>query len=126
MAVTGIGTDLVDVERFRRTLGRTPSIVARLFTDGEQAYALGARDPAPRLAARFAAKEATMKALGVGLGEVRFVEIEVVRADSGAPSLRLHGSARDLAVRTGIVDWLISLTHTDLAAHAVVMGVSGG
>ncbi len=125
MGITGIGTDLVDIDRFRRTLGRTPSIVDRLFTGEEQAYARRARDPARRLAARFAAKEATMKSLGVGVGEVRFTEIEVVRADSGAPSLRLHGSAREMAVRAGVVDWLISLTHTDTTAHAIVMGVSG-
>ena len=93
----GIGTDLVDLDRFRTVLGRTPRIVQRLFTEGEQAYACGRRDPTERLGARFAAKEAAMKALGVGLGEVDFRDVEVVRLESGAPVLAVHGRAAERA-----------------------------
>jgi holo-[acyl-carrier protein] synthase len=119
----GIGTDLVDLDRFRQVLERTPSIVDRLFTDGEQAYARKRRDPTQPLGARFAAKEATMKALGIGLGEIRFREIEVTRLDSGAPRLVLHGGAADLAAGRGVVRWLITISHTDHLAQAVVVAM---
>ena len=120
--VIGIGTDVVDIERFRRALARTPRMVERVFTEGERAYGLRQRDPAQRLAARFAAKEATMKALGVGLGAFGFHDVEVIRAPSGEPSLRLTGAAAELAERRGVTRWRVSLTHSDLVAFAVVIG----
>lgn len=119
--VIGLGIDNVDIERFRRVLERTPGFAARVFTDAELAYAHEARDPTQRLAARFAAKEAVMKVLGVGIGEVRLRDIEVVRAESGAPSLCLHGSAAELAERRSVRRWLLSMTHTDLVASAVAV-----
>src|SRR5215469_1736122 len=93
----GLGVDVVDIDRFREALARTPGIAARLFTDAEQAYAARHADPAPRLAARFAAKEATMKAMQVGLGAFSFHEVEVVPLESQAPSLVVRGRAADLA-----------------------------
>ena len=117
----GIGIDAVDVDRFRQALTRTPSLASRLFTEAERASVEGSADPAPRLAARFAAKEAAMKALGVGLGAFTFHDVEVVRADGGAPSLRVTGAAGDLAASRGVTSWLVSLTHTDLVAEAVVV-----
>jgi holo-[acyl-carrier protein] synthase len=66
--VIGVGLDVVDIERFREVLTRRPAMHQRLFTDGERALAAGRTDPVPALAVRFAAKEAVMKALGVGLG----------------------------------------------------------
>lgn len=117
----GLGIDNVDIDRFRRVLARTPGFAARVFTDAELAYGREQRDPTQRLAARFAAKEAVMKALGVGLGEVRLQDIEVVRAPSGAPALALHGSAGALAAERAVQRWWISLTHTDLVASAVVV-----
>jgi len=124
----GIGTDLVDLDRFRTVLERTPRIVPRLFTDGEQAYACGRRDPTEPLGARFAAKEAAMKALGVGLGEVDFHDLEVVRLDSGAPVLRVHGRASERATVLGIDRWMVTLSHTAHLAQAVVvaLGYDGG
>ena len=117
----GIGIDAVEVARFRDVLARTPSIAGRLFTRGERAYADGHADPAPRLAARFAAKEAAMKALGVGLGAFGFHDVEVVNAEGGAPSLRVTGAAAALAAERGVTSWLVSLTHTDAVAEAVVV-----
>lgn len=117
----GIGIDAVDVERFRRVLERTPSLAERLFTEDERTYARRRPDPTERLAARFAAKEAVMKAMGVGLGSCAFREIEVVRADSGIPSLLLHGTAAELAAARRIGRWYVSLTHTSLIAQAVVV-----
>ena len=117
-----IGTDVVDLDRFRLALRRTPSMVERVFTEGERAYSLRKKDPAERLAARFAVKEATMKALGVGLGAFKFYDVEVTKARSGEPSLQLSGRAVDLAARRGITEWKVSITHSDLIALAVVIG----
>ena len=116
----GLGVDAVDVERFRRALARSPGLTQRLFTEEEQAYGARFADPAPRLAARFAAKEATMKALGVGLGAFGFRDVEVLIAPSGAPSLRLGGRAATLAGEQGVSSLHVSLTHTEHLAEAVV------
>ena len=78
----------------------------------------------PRLAVRFGAKEAVMKALGVGLGSFAFRDVEVARDDdSGAPSLALHGAAAALAEARGVRAWQVSLTHTDSTAMAVVLAL---
>ncbi|HEV3366857.1 MAG TPA: holo-ACP synthase [Acidimicrobiales bacterium] len=122
-AVVGIGIDVVDVGRFRRMLDRRAHLADRLFTDGEQVYARAAGDAVPRMSTRFAAKEATMKALGVGLGAFRFADVEVVRSGLDAPGLVLHGAAQALARRAGVVRWHLSLSHTDEVAMAIVVAV---
>ena len=119
----GIGIDAVEIERFRAVLARRPTMSDRLFTEGERAFGDRHRDPAPQLAARFAAKEAVMKALGVGLGAFAFRDVEVVSAPSGAPSLVLRGSAAALAGRRGVVDWRLSMTHTERVAEAVAVAL---
>lgn len=121
MTVIGIGVDLVDIERFRRSLQRTPSMRTRLFTEVELAYVAPKLDPVPSLAARFAAREALMKSLGVGLGAFGFHEAWVERADSGRPSLVLTGRAAALAAEAGVVTWHLSLTHSDVMAAAYVI-----
>ena len=122
MSVIGIGVDLVDIERFRRSLERTPSMRTRLFTEVELAYVERKADPVPSLAARFAAREAVMKSLGVGLGAFSFHDAWVERAESGRPSLALSGRAAELAAEAGIVTWHLSLTHSDVMAAAYVIG----
>ena len=119
-SIVGVGVDAVDVERYRRVLQRRPGIAARTFSDAELAYARAQVDPTQRLAARFAAKEATMKALGVGLGSCKLREIEVGRHDGGQPYLVLHGAAARLAAERSIGGWLVTMTHTDLVAIAYV------
>ena len=120
----GIGVDLVEVDRMRRALHRTPTLAPRLFTPGEQAYADQAHDPAERYAARFAAKEAVMKALGVGLGAFRWHHVEVVRDEaSGRPSLVLTGRAAQLAAEQGVSRWLLTLTHTESLAEAIAVAL---
>jgi holo-[acyl-carrier protein] synthase len=121
--VIGIGTDLVELDRFRLALTRTPGIVDRLFTDGERAYAELRRDPTERFAARFAAKEAVLKAMGAGIGECDFREIEVVRAESGAPSVQLHGRAAGLASDRGVGEWRLTMTHTASLAQAIAVAL---
>ena len=124
MNVVGIGIDAVDVARYRRVLARTPGIATRTFTDGELEYARLVADPTQRLAARFAAKEAAMKALGVGLGACRWHDLEVVRAEGGEPSLVLRGAGARLAAERGAARLLLSMTHTDLTAQAIVVAVA--
>jgi len=121
--VIGVGIDAVDVERFRRSLERTPSLAPRLFTPAELAEAMKLVDPVPRLASRFAAKEAVMKALSVGLGAFGFHDVEVTRAESGAPVLRLDGAAVTLAAERGVTSWRLSLTHTAITAQAIVVAL---
>ena len=121
MTTVGVGIDIVDVPRFEIVLARRPRIVERLFTEGEQR---DARGKAERLAARFAAKEAVMKSLGVGAGSVPWKSIEVMRAPSGAPSVLLHGAAAELAGQRGVTEMHVSLTHTAMTAAAFVVASS--
>ena len=123
MTVVGVGLDSVDVPRFAALLERRPSFAARVFTDAERAWAAGLRAPAASLAARFAAKEAAMKALGVGLGAFGFHDVGVDRAASGAPSLVVTGTAAGLARARGVTAWQVSLTHTASVASAVVLAL---
>ncbi|UJA20639.1 holo-ACP synthase [Thermoleophilia bacterium SCSIO 60948] len=112
----GIGIDLVEVDRVERALKRRPGLAERLFTEAELAYASTRRRPATHLAARFAAKEAALKALG---GGVELREIEVTGGGAEPPTLTLHGTAASRAADLGL-ELRVSLTHTaDLAAAAV-------
>ena len=83
------------------------------------------KNPCPSYAARFAAKEAGMKLLGAGIGQVGFKELEVAIESGGRPSLRLHGNARAIADRMGVVSIDISLSHEKTMAVAVVTGLLG-
>ena len=123
-APVGLGLDLVDIARFGAVLARRPTASHRLFTEGERAYAATLANPVPSLAARFAAKEAVMKALGVGLGAFAFSDVEVERRPSGEPALVLTGQAARLAAKQDVKSWLISLTHTGTAAAAVVIALA--
>jgi holo-[acyl-carrier protein] synthase len=117
----GVGVDVVEIERFRTVLARTPNVRERLFTPGELEYAARKADPVPTLAARFAAREAVMKSLGLGLGAFGFHEAWVEVEESGAPRLRLTGRAWELAVDRGVVRWHLSLSHDSPVAVAVVV-----
>ena len=119
--MSAVGIDLLEIERLERALERRPRLAERLFTEGERAYALRKNDPTERLAARFAVKEATMKALGVGLGAFKFHDVEVVKKRTGEPTLSLSGRALDLAAARGVTEWKVSITHSDLIAMAVVI-----
>jgi holo-[acyl-carrier protein] synthase len=121
VTIRGIGVDAVDIERFRTSLERTPTMRGRLFTTEELDYVAPKVDPVPSLAARFAAREAVMKALGLGLGAFGFHEVWVTKAASGAPSLAITGRALELAVDRGITVWHLSITHSDSVAIAYVV-----
>ena len=116
----GIGIDAVEIERFRTLLQRRPHMRTRLFTKEELSSLAGQVDDAASLAARFAVREATMKALGVGLGAFDFHDVSVQKDSSGAPILRLSGRAEQLANSNGVGAWHVSITHTETVAMAVV------
>ena len=125
-AIVGVGVDAVDVARFRQVLDRRPRFAQRCFTESERADATGSADVAQSLAARFAAKEAVMKALGTGIGGFALTDVEVCRttgkgATRNAPYLRLHGTAAALAGAQGAGTFHLSLTHTDGVAIAFVV-----
>jgi holo-[acyl-carrier protein] synthase len=114
-----VGVDLVEVARVRSLLEDNPAAETELFTTREIRYCAGKRNRYARLAARFAAKEAALKALGTGLGpRMRWTDVEVVNEPLGRPRLRLHGTAAEAAGAPGSWSAEISLTHTDDYAMA--------
>ncbi|MDK2785161.1 MAG: holo-[acyl-carrier protein] synthase [Bacillota bacterium] len=122
-AVVGCGVDLVEVERIRRARERWGErFLARLFTAGERAYCTGKKEADASLAARFAAKEAVAKALGLGLGRFLWQEIEVVRAEAGRPEVRLAGATLSRARALGVGRILLSLSHT--REHALAQAIA--
>ena len=125
LSVVGLGVDAVDLDRVRLALERTPTLVDRIYTPAERAYCEARRDPTERFAVRFAAKEAALKALGIGVFRVPLTDIEVMRADSGAPSLVLVGAAAALADDAGVAVWHLTLSHTAHTAVAVALALGG-
>lgn len=125
MPVHGVGTDLVEIARFERLVGRGGRrFVDRWFTAGEAAYCLGQEHPARHIAARFAAKEAVLKALRLpGDGVVHWREIEVLRDRDGLPAIGLHGSLRQQAAAVGVTELHVSLSHDGRYATATAMAV---
>jgi holo-[acyl-carrier protein] synthase len=117
--MTGVGIDLLEIERLERALERYPRLADRVFTEAELEYARGRRRAGRHLAARFAAKEAAVKALGLrrGLG-AGLREVEIVPAEP--PRLRLSGRAAEAASQSG-VELSTSLTHSRELASAVVV-----
>ena len=120
--ILGIGTDLFDVDRMRRQLEGDAEFSASVFTPSEIAYCAAKRDPAPHFAARFAAKEAALKALADAGGAGSFwQDAEVQRRNDGKPTLELSGRLADLAAGLEVRRIHLSLTHTDQLAAATVV-----
>lgn len=119
------GLDVVEVERFRRLVGADARTGASwLFTEQERAYALRHRDPVPRLAVRFAAKEAVLKVIdGLSPFSVDWQSIEVIATVGGRPGIRLLGEAAEAATEAGLDDIAISLTHSREIAMACAVAV---
>ncbi len=117
-----VGVDLIEVERVERVMVRYGDrFFARFFTSAEREQC---KDLPTRLAARIAAKEAVAKALGTGIGDVRWIDIEVSLDERGAPHLRLHDAAGARARDLGLCEWQISLSHTE--DHAIAFVVASG
>jgi holo-[acyl-carrier protein] synthase len=118
--ILGLGIDLCPISRMARMLGRYGEhLERRLFTEGERAHAHARGNPAEHFAARFAAKEAALKALGVPSG-LRWHELEII-ASGRAPSLRFSGAAAAAAARLGVRNTHVSLSHAGDSALAVVV-----
>ena len=116
------GIDLLEIDRLRGAIAtHGERFLQRVFT--EQELAANAKK-VESLAGRFAAKEAVAKALGCGIGDVAWKEIEILRAESGAPQLVLHGAAERLAREQGFENWSLSLSHSQ--SHAVAVAVAMG
>jgi holo-[acyl-carrier protein] synthase len=124
--IIGHGIDMVATARIAQMLGEHgDQFLERCFGPAEREYMQGGRRYHEHLAARFAAKEAAMKALGTGLaGGITWLDFQVDRQPSGAPFLVVTGQAAALAAAAGIDQWLISLTHTDDAALASVLAIA--
>jgi holo-[acyl-carrier protein] synthase len=112
--IVGLGIDVVDIERFAASLGRTPALLSRLFTEEEQ------RRSPPSLAARFAAKEALAKALGAPTG-LAWLDAEVINESTGEPNFELRGSVLARAHEVGARTVHVSLSHDAGIASAVVV-----
>lgn len=125
MNLFGIGIDVVEVSRIQQSISDFgPRFLERIFTPAEREYCeRQARSPI-HYAARFAAKEAVSKALGTGIGkEVAWLDLEVIRKESGEPEIHLSGHAKRLADRLGVCTIKVSLTHAEhyAAANAVIL-----
>ena len=121
VVILGIGVDLTPVSRMQRAIAAHPDrLEARLFTDGERAYCRARANAGQHFAARFAAKEALLKALHVPEG-LRWHELEVVNDARGAPTFRLSGNAAAAAAQQGVTRLHLSITHADDAAMAFVV-----
>lgn len=116
------GIDLIEIERIREAIERHgDKFVARIFTEYERKECKGR---IPSLAARFAAKEAVAKALGTGIGDVSWLDIEIRGDENNAPRLYLSGMAETKAKEKGLSNWSVSLTHTESQAMALVVAIS--
>jgi holo-[acyl-carrier protein] synthase len=115
------GVDLIEIARIREAIDRHGGrFISRIFTEVEQQECGGRVES---LAARFAAKEATAKALGCGIGDVSWLDIEIRGDEKHAPHLYLHGEGERLANKLGLSHWSVSLSHTESQAIAFVVAV---
>jgi holo-[acyl-carrier protein] synthase len=121
--ILGIGTDLVEVDRIRESINRFGDrFINRIYTDREQAYCRSKANAFERFAARFAAKEAGMKAIGTGWRRgVTWRDFEVANEPSGRPTLRFHNVAEQIAANLGVRNISLSLTHTAQEGFAIVI-----
>ena len=120
----GIGVDMLEIARMERVIKRRPSFLKRVFTDEERAYCDSCARPAEHYAARFAAREAVLKALGTGFSEgIGFKDVSVTNDERGKPIAVLSGRAAEVAAKRGVQEVALSLSHTrDVAvANAVLV-----
>lgn len=125
MAEAGIGVDLVDIDRMERILTKTPSFARRVFTEEERKYCDHMARPAVHYAARFAAREAVLKALGTGFSQgIHVQDVSVTRDDHGRPCALLVGRAAEIAQEQGVIEIALSLSHTNELAVANALALT--
>ena len=122
MDIVGLGIDLCEIERIERAIARHPTFRDRVFTPEEIAYCDSKARPAESYAGRFAAREATIKALG-GYPRRRWQDISVTRDPTGAPAIRLDGNAKRRADAIGVTEVLITFSHERSNAVAFAIAV---
>ena len=122
MDIVGLGVDICEIARMERAISRHPTFRDRVFTPEEIAYCDSKARPAESYAGRFAAREATIKALGGYRGRL-WRDISITRHPSGAPAIRLDGNAKSRADALGVTDVLITFTHEKTSAVAFAVAV---
>jgi holo-[acyl-carrier protein] synthase len=121
-AIIRSGIDMIEINRLEKSINRHGErFLKRIFTEQEQADCGGKVES---LAARFAAKEAASKALGCGIGQITWLEIEVTRNSDHQPELNFHGAAQMLAKKLKLTIWSVSLSHT--RQYAIAMVIASG
>ncbi len=125
MRIIGHGIDVTPIARIARMVAdHGEAFLTRVFSDAERQYALGRKRQNEHLAARFAAKEAVLKALGTGWSNgIGWTDVEVTLEPSGAPGVKLHNRAAEIASKMGVREWHLSLTHTEEIAMASAIAV---
>lgn len=125
MAMAGVGVDMLEIDRMEQVLRRRPNFVRRVFTDEERAYCERTARPAEHYAARFAAREAVVKALGTGFAEgVGVRDVSVGRDEAGRPKALLSGRAAQIAREKGVREIALSISHTHDVAVANAIAVT--
>ena len=120
--VVGIGVDIVEIKRIRRALSNGDSMIKRVFTPDEIQYCSRRKNQFQHFAGRFAAKEAALKALGTGWQQgIRWRDVEVLAGDLGKPLLKLYGKAKELFEESGAKTPMVTITHADEYAVAMVV-----
>ncbi len=123
--ISGLGVDIVEIERMAAALERHPGMRERLFSEQERAYCDKRNKPEVHYALRFAAKEAVLKALGTGFAGMKFTDVEVARDAGGRPTPRLSGRAAEVAEETGVRELHLSLSYTHTTAVASAVAITG-
>ena len=123
LPVAGLGVDIIEIDRMERVLARTPRMKERVFTKAERDYAQKRARPAVHYALFFAAREAVLKALGIGFSGVAFDDVEVGHDRFGRPVPLLHGRAQELAQAQGVVEMQLSLSYTHMVGVASAVAI---
>ena len=126
MTIVGHGIDLIECSRIDKIRREHPDqFLSRILTPAERAYCERHRNPTPRIAGRFAAKEAILKVLGTGWrGAISWTDMEILNDDAGRPSVTLSGECERLARQRGVTTIQISITHTENYASASAIGIA--
>ena len=119
--IFGIGTDIIEIDRVKKAMQRTPAILNRLFTEYEIAYFISRNMNMQHIAGGFSAKEAVVKALGTGIRGFSWKDVEILRGSSGKPMVKLYNKAKEIAANNKICTISISISHSENYSMAVAI-----
>ncbi len=124
--IKGTGIDIVEIDRFKKAIERNSDLIKRVFTDNEIKYCNERNKPHLHFAVRFAAKEAVAKSMGIGMRNIKWKDIEVIRMTSGKPTIALHNRAKSVAKENKIqsIDVSLSFTKSNAIANAIAFNGS--